>query len=109
MAQLILELDCEQEAELTTLAALLQRSPAQVAHEALIRFIASHSMHSITPLSTELPEASTASTTDATPAPAPRTFKHDHAGFGMLRGKLELDGVPVADGIEYQNRIRSEW
>jgi hypothetical protein len=107
MAQLILELDCEQEAELTALAARLQQSPAQVAHEALITFIANRSMHSVATLAAESPEASAVPATDTTPKP--RTFKHDHSAFGMLKDKLELDGMPVADGVEYQNRIRSEW
>ncbi len=107
MAQLILELDREQEAELARLAMLLQQSPVQVAHAALAAFIANHAERFSNAVTTEpskagnLPDADTAAT--------PHTFKHDHSAFGMLKGMLELDGAPVADGVEYQNRIRSAW
>lgn len=49
--------------------------------------------------------ASLASKADSTPHEVP----HDHSAFGILKGRLELDGVACRDGVEYQNRIRSEW
>lgn len=49
--------------------------------------------------------AGLASKADSTP----QDVSHDHSAFGILKGRLELDGVACSDGLEYQNRIRSEW
>ncbi len=107
MSHLILELNSTEEAELDTLATLLQQSPTALARKALTEFIANHPVRSINAPAAIPPETKAVPAAEATPAA--RKFKHDHSAFGALKGKLDLDGLAISDGVEYQNRIRSEW
>jgi hypothetical protein len=83
---------------ITTSAAALENLPAQqlaVTIDALEQF------------SKSITEA--ADMLKAKNRPARSAFQHDHSAFGILKGKLELDGTSCIDGLDYQNRIRAEW
>ncbi len=106
MSQLILELNDTETTELDTLAAVLRQPPTALAKTALMEFITNQPAGANQACSAVREDA--LQKTDSA-AEARARAKQALPGFGMLKDNLMLDGVPVADGVEYQNRIRSDW